>query len=226
LVIRASFCKVPGMSELGTRRERRRERARRELVASARALIATHGVATIRVSDVAERADVAHGTVYNHFETKDELIEAVVDDAVTELVTAVGDYGDQLADAAEAMSVGIRQLVGLCDRDPDLARVLVHLSDAATRFEQLLWERSERILLRGLEDGRFRSADATLSLTLAIGATLAAIRAIVVGRLAIPGAAAQCAAGCLQAVGVSYDDAQEIVSRPLPTLDPRTSPAA
>jgi AcrR family transcriptional regulator len=203
-----------------TRRDRKRQRARHELVRSARALIAERGVTDIRVSDVADRADVSQGTFYNHFASKDEIIEAVVSDAVTSLVNAVGDYGEDVDDAAEAMSVGIRQLVELCRVDPELARVLVRLNDAEPLFERLLWDRSRRILGRGLESGRFRSEDPTLSLVLAIGGTLATIRAVIDGRVDGEHAAARCASACLQSVGISRKEAQAITRRPLPDLAP------
>src|SRR5581483_6997629 len=121
-----------------TRRDRRRERARSELVSAARTLIAEHGVADLRVSDVTERSDVALGSFYRHFETKDDVIDAVISDTVSALADAIGDIGDHLEDPAEAMSVGARKLIGLGESDPELARLLVRLEDAEPRFERMI----------------------------------------------------------------------------------------
>lgn len=54
---------------------------RRVLLDAARPLIVGHGRA-VRTKDVAEAAGVAEGTLYRVFATKDELIDAVVADAI------------------------------------------------------------------------------------------------------------------------------------------------
>lgn len=200
-----------------SRRERRRERARNELVSAARALIAESGVAELRVSDVTERSDVALGSFYSHFETKDEIIDAVVSETVTALADAIGDVGDHLDDPAEAMSVGVRQLVGICETDPELARLLVRLEGAEPRFEQMIWARADRIMRRGVEQGRFRVEDGTLALTVAIAGVLATIRAVVERRVDGNPASA-CSAALLRSVGIDHDEALEIAARPLPAL--------
>jgi len=200
-----------------SRRERRRERARQELVGAARALIAEKGVAELRVSDVTERIDVALGSFYNHFETKDQVVEAILAETVSALANAIGDVGDHLEDPAEAMSMGIRKLVGLCDTDPELARLLVCLEDAEPRFERMVAPRAGRIMRRGVEGGRFRVEDEFLALTIAIAGVLAAIRAAVDGRVKVDAGAA-CAAALLRCVGIDDDEARAIATRPLPDL--------
>src|SRR5438309_22869 len=117
-------------SDGGSRRERKRLRMRNELLDAARALIAERGVSGLRVSDVTERTDMALGSFYSHFETKDDIVAAVVAETVTSLADAIGDVGDHLDDPAEAMSVGVRKLIELCRTDPELARLLVKLDDA------------------------------------------------------------------------------------------------
>ena len=201
-----------------TRRERKRIRTRSELVSSARALIAENGVASLRVSDVTERSDVALGSFYSHFETKEDIVEAVVADAVTALADAIGDVADQLEDPAEGMSVGARRLVELCHSDPELARLLVKLDDAEARFREMLWPRAYRVMERGITAGRFHLPDADLALTIAIAAVFATIRAIIEDRTT-PDSGKQCALILLRAVGVGEDGAEEIAQRPLPQLE-------
>jgi len=202
---------------VSTRVNRRRERTRKELLGAARALIAENGVGDLRVSDVTERSDVALGSFYSHFATKDEIVEAILAETVSALADAIGDVGDHLDDPAEAMSVGVRRLVGLVDSDPELARLLVRLEDAEPRFERLIWDRAERIMRRGVESGRFRVDDGALALTIAIAGVLAAIRARVVGRVGA-GAGSAAAAALLRSAGIDHDEAVAIAARPLPSL--------
>jgi AcrR family transcriptional regulator len=65
-------------------------RNREELVASARELFAAHG-ADVRVEDIIHHAGVGMGTLYRHFPTKEELLDAVLEDGFAELVQAAED---------------------------------------------------------------------------------------------------------------------------------------
>jgi len=78
-----------------TRSDARRNRER--LVASARELLATVGP-DVPVEEITRRAGVGMGTLYRHFPTKDELIDAVLEDAFAELVGAA----EQAAGADDA----------------------------------------------------------------------------------------------------------------------------
>jgi AcrR family transcriptional regulator len=203
--------------EGSSRRERKRLRMRTELLESARALITEHGVAGLRVNDITERSDVALGSFYSHFETKDDIVVAVIAETVTSLADAIGDLGDHLEDPAEAMSVGVRKMIDLCRTDPELARLLVKLDDAEHRFEELIWPRSYTVMRRGMDTGRFSITDPDLMLTLTIASVFATIRAIVEQRFSDK-AASDCAAALLRLVGVDTAEAVEITARVLPPL--------
>ena len=62
-------------------------RNRERLVASARALFAAHGV-DVSVEDIVHHAGLGMGTLYRHFPTKEELVDAVLEDAFAEIVAA------------------------------------------------------------------------------------------------------------------------------------------
>ena len=60
-------------------------RNRERLVASARELFATAGV-DVSVEEITHHAGLGMGTLYRHFPTKDDLIDAVLEDAFAEIV--------------------------------------------------------------------------------------------------------------------------------------------
>jgi AcrR family transcriptional regulator len=66
-----------------TRSDARRNRER--LVAAARDLFAKQGV-DVSVEEITHRAGVGMGTLYRHFSTKDELIDAVLEDSFAEIL--------------------------------------------------------------------------------------------------------------------------------------------
>lgn len=62
------------------RRERERLRHRQEILDAARRLVADHGIEGLTVEQVARQSEFAIGSIYRHFNSKEELILAVVGD--------------------------------------------------------------------------------------------------------------------------------------------------
>jgi AcrR family transcriptional regulator len=71
------------VTERGLRRDAQRNRER--ILVAARTLLARDGVET-SVEDITREAGVGMGTLYRHFATKDELVDAVLEDAFEEIV--------------------------------------------------------------------------------------------------------------------------------------------
>lgn len=67
----------------GTRKDAQRNRAR--LIAAARDLLASKGV-DVSVRDVARHAGVGVATLYRHFPAREDLVDAVLEDAFEELI--------------------------------------------------------------------------------------------------------------------------------------------
>jgi len=62
---------------------RRREQARARIIAVAAARFAAAGVDGARLDEIADAADVARGTLYSHFPTKESLLHAVLAPVLT-----------------------------------------------------------------------------------------------------------------------------------------------
>jgi AcrR family transcriptional regulator len=71
------------IAERPLRSDARRNRER--LIASARELLASEGV-DVSVDEITRHAGLGMGTLYRHFPTKDELVDAVLEDAFADLV--------------------------------------------------------------------------------------------------------------------------------------------
>lgn len=70
-------------------RERQRQAAAQEILAAAEQLFAERGVHATHMADIASRAGVAVGTLYNHFVDRDALLRALTQQYRTELLTRV-----------------------------------------------------------------------------------------------------------------------------------------
>jgi AcrR family transcriptional regulator len=63
------------------RRRRRIRRRQKEILAAAAEIFAEKGYANATIREIAERADVAEGTLYNYFDGKREILLAIVEEA-------------------------------------------------------------------------------------------------------------------------------------------------
>lgn len=196
------------MSDTTTGRvDRRRERTRQRLLQAGRRLIAQKGVSGLRIQDITEQADVALGSFYNYFPTKEDLVEAVVGESLVELGAATVVDEDQ--DPAVTASAAIRRVVRLAFDDPDFARLLVNLNHADSLFAHSFHPFARQVVAHGVRMKRFEAADVEVSVNLVVGGSLALIRAILDGEYS-EGAEIAHAEAALRALGVPGREARRI----------------
>jgi AcrR family transcriptional regulator len=187
-----------------TRADRQRERTRRKLVDTARALIAERGVAGLRIHEITERADVALGSFYNHFATKEALVEAVVGESLSELAAATVPTGDADIDPAEVVAGAVLRFMRLPALAPDFARLVVNLHHADVLFATAVYPYARLAVERGVDTGRFVVSDIEVTVTAAVGGALALIRESLEGRH-------QPATHVLASMGVTGADAAKVL---------------
>jgi AcrR family transcriptional regulator len=64
----------------GSRRERKKSAVRSRIIAAAIELFSRNGIEKATVEQIAEAADIGKGTVYNYFDTKEDIIVAFMAD--------------------------------------------------------------------------------------------------------------------------------------------------
>jgi TetR/AcrR family transcriptional regulator len=67
-----------------SRQQRRYEKTREKLVAAARSVFSEKGL-SVSVDEITERADLARGSFYYHFKSKERLIRQLLDEILSEL---------------------------------------------------------------------------------------------------------------------------------------------
>jgi len=117
------------MTEKRTRRKRDPERTREAILEAAREVLAQDGKEGVSVVQVARRAGVNRGTAYQHFQTREQLIEATASWVSDKLYTAV--FGDpaldrekreQPVDALDVEAVN-GNLAAFAMENPELGRI-------------------------------------------------------------------------------------------------------
>ncbi len=204
----------PSRQPSSDRVERRKARTRAALLAAARELFAGRGLERTAVSEIAERADVAIGSFYNYFATKEELLEELLKGELGKQLALLQQRQDQAEDFAEKISIAHRHLVRTAQSDPDWAWLMLRLDVAYRAAWSTLGEAAESDLLGGIAAGRFQVANPRLALTASGGALFAVIQSQLAD--ASPEADAEHAEGVLRSFGVAPGEAAEIARRPLP----------
>ena len=199
------------------RHARRREQTRRRLLDAARALFARQGVDNTRINEITEEADVGFGSFYNHFDSKESIIEAVLSETVAAQGAAIESVTAGLADPAEVVAAAHRYFVNLARSDPDWGWLLIRLDTSQRISLQALSQFARRDLERGIRAGRFRVANKRVALYGTGGALLLVMRDVLDGG-APKDADRFHAEGVLRMLGLLSDDAAEVARRPMPTI--------
>jgi AcrR family transcriptional regulator len=180
-------------------------------------VIADKGVEGLRLRDVTDSADVGFGSFYTHFESKEQLVEAVCLELMSSLAGTLIAHVAELEDPAEAGCAAHRWFVRNATEDPRTARLVVQLDRADVLFQKMIMPYARRLLERGVSTGRFRDVDVTTTLTYVCGATIAVTRGVLDGTLG-PGAETASGEALLGALGLDPEQAREIAHRELPPI--------
>jgi AcrR family transcriptional regulator len=198
---------------------RRRERTRARLIEAGRGLLSQRSADALTISGVTEAADVALGSFYNHFSTKEELVEAVVTEATEHEGATVEALTRDVDDPAEVVSIAHRHFVTLARNDPDWAWLLVRLDASHRVMAEALGPHAWRDLRAGLESGRFDVPDEMVALVSSGGALLNVMRGVLEGGLGDDADVVH-AEGMLRLFGVPAKEAAKVARRPLPEAAP------
>jgi len=151
---------------------------RAELASAAAAVFAERGVANTSVSEIVKAAGVAQGTFYLYFDTKDDVVLAVVEQMVAEL-------GAQIeAGAASPGSPAVERLLRLRDalrgfeHDPSAVELadFLHRAENKALHDRLTERLAERLVVivedivaQGVAEGVFSVSDTHVAAWFVLG---------------------------------------------------------
>lgn len=157
--------------------QQRLDAQRHALVDAAAALLAEGGSPAVSVAAVAERADLAVGTVYRHFTGKAALVVEVFRRIVSREVAAVEHAAALPGDPAERVVTVLETFARRAMKAPRQAyALLAEPVDPEVEAERLVFRRSYRDVVaghirEGVRSGRLPAQDADLTAAALVGAT-------------------------------------------------------
>jgi AcrR family transcriptional regulator len=206
------------------RLERRKMRTRAALIRAGQAFIAA-GKLNVPVLEITQAADVGMGSFYNHFESKEELFQAAVNEALDELGAVLDRLTAENEDPAETFARSFRLVGRLFRARPETSKVLLNTGLKLISADRGLAPRALRDIEAGAHSGRFDVDDPVLALAAAGGALMGLGQLLHDQPDRDDGMAAdRVTRDVLVMFGVPAEEAAEICRRSLPDLDELTEP--
>lgn len=208
---------LAGMFAQSSERLPKRERTRRQLMQAAVQVFSARGVQGASIQEIATVAGMANGTVYNHFATKDDIVQAVAVALAETLCLQIDESYEHVKDGAERMCIGMRRYLWLARESPQWALLLLGVSAATPDLSEHVRQYSLADLRLGIKQKRFRVASEESALDVVFGTNTLAMTKVALGM--VPKVDDYCAAvvcTVLCGLGVGQQEAVELVRRPLP----------
>lgn len=214
---------LPGEGE----RPSKRERTRRQLLHATVEVIASRGVASTTIQEIARVAGMAPGTVYNHFSTREEIFEALALALFTTLNERVVQSYQHIEDGAQRMSIGMRRFLWLAEVSAPWALLMIQLATAHPQAIELVKPYSLADLRRAKAQGRFDVVDEEAAIDMVFGTCIRAQVRIAQGEVAdSPAFVNALLQMVLRGLGMAAADAAEVMARPLPAFTTQAAAGA
>ena len=162
---------------------RRQRRNREALIDAARTIMTDKGVDAATMLEIAQRADVGAGTVYNYFKSKDDLAIAVLETLMHELALKIQAVTDTFDDPAQVYAYGIRMVLETATQDVRWRQLLNRSEVLADATFRRMGPFAIRDLQTATAAGRFQARDPELLWRLATHAIVGVSLAITTGLL-------------------------------------------
>ncbi len=193
------------------RHARRRQRTRDALVAAAQEVMAQKGYEAATIADITETADVALGSFYNHFESKEQIMEAAALSFLKALGTEIDAQVAPLNDAVKEMAVASYTSMSRGITQPNYGWFMVRNHNAIELITEAHQSKLLRDLQRGIDSGQMRCSNPQCAATMIIGAIHAVVSDVLRGSMGKE-AMIDCVETILIAVGVSEPELEEAMA--------------
>jgi AcrR family transcriptional regulator len=160
---------------------RKRRQTRRRLLNAGAAVLAEQGPGHMTAGQVAAAAEVAVGTLYNHFPSVDDLIDAVAHDLGRGIEIGRDTLTEIEHDPGRRVAIGVLQLLRMAEDDPVSAAAFVSLTAVRPEFRARVRGIVGQAIREGVEAGSFDVQAGPAATNAVLGATLQSVRSRLLG---------------------------------------------
>jgi AcrR family transcriptional regulator len=198
---------------------RRKQRTRAALIAAAQSFIAA-GKLNVPVLELTQAADVGMGSFYNHFDSKEALFAAAVNEVLDLHGARLDKLTESMDDPAEQFACSFRLTGRLFRRRPQESAVLLSNGLPLMSADRGLAPRALRDIIAASKAGRFHVPDPALGLAIA-GGSLLGLGQLLMAQPERDDAETsdRFTEDLLRLFGMSAKDARRLCQLPLPDID-------
>lgn len=200
-----------------TRSERRKRRNRQVLIDAGYRVMAEKGIDAATMLEISELADVGAGTVYNYFNSKDELAMAIMEQVMRRLAERIEAVTDTFTDPAQVYAFGVRNVMKAATTDRRWGWLLRRSEVIAGAMFKVMGPYAIRDIRNAVKAGRYRTEDPELAWRMATHAIVGFSLAVCDQKIQID-KMDDAVVNLLGMLGVSPEEAWEIALRPCPEL--------
>jgi AcrR family transcriptional regulator len=183
-------------------------------------LFVEKGTTQLTVSELAQAANVARGTLYRNIGSMADLFDRVVGEFSADLHQRVSASFDGIDDPAARLATGLRLWIRYAYENPTIGRFAVRFGLSEESLRAVMTGPPMRDINAGVAAGRYDlgslSVDSIASMVL--GATVSAMWMVLEGHQTWREAGSATAELVLRAMGIQAAEAREIAMTELPRL--------
>ncbi|MCY1260030.1 Bacterial regulatory protein, tetR family [compost metagenome] len=198
-----------------TRGARSRLATRSKLIDAAHSLMAEKGFEQCTIEEITRLADVGFGSFYNHFESKDDIAQAVFSQRAVEIGLITDDISGKESDKAVAISYIQRMFLTKAVHDPVWGRFIVRAQDSQRQMNETFVVRAACDIGMGVEQKRFTIPCVETAADITIAALISGMSRILAG-----GPSEQITAETIECLmrlyGIEPQEAGRLATLPLP----------
>ena len=113
----------------------KRQRTRRQLLLAAVRVFAVRGIANATIQEIAQQAEMTPGTVYNHFESREAIVDAVAAWFTGTMCESIQQSQRNVARGAQRMAIGQRRYAWFARESPRWAGVMQDVAAHAPELD-------------------------------------------------------------------------------------------
>lgn len=194
----------------------KRARTRAMLIEVALSIVARRGFEEPTIDDFIAAAEVAKGTFYNHFKTKEELLVAAASHVADSVDAEILPHFKGLADPAQRVAIAARLFIRISKTRRDWGSVLVKTIPTTRGAWSEGMQRGVLADIRqGRKSGRFVVPSTQAAVAMGLGTLAMAIRTAITERTPAD-FPEMMASMILQGMGVPHAEAERVANLPLP----------
>ncbi|PHS63828.1 MAG: TetR family transcriptional regulator [Thalassobium sp.] len=191
----------------------------RRIHAAAIRLFAERGVAQVTVSELADYAGMARGTIYNNVPSLETLFEEVASHLAWEMnERIVTSFHSE--NPAERLAMGVRAYLRRAHEEPEWGRFIARFAQTTASLRMLVMGEPAKDVCMAMKAGHFRLSEDQIPTVVAMvgSAVIGAIYLVREGVKTWRSAGSEVAEFLLRALGIDEAEAKRISQSELPPL--------